>query len=139
MNRLATGRLNLSIGLLGLASFMVYGFVLIYMRDFGPNAAQWAADYGIGTHFESRLAHVHGALFSVLNVVIGLVVGSLHTGEKSKAAIAGLSIAGLLMPIGIVAEFAVGMSPLLVVVGAMAILISFTWAGIASLKAPKAA
>ena len=135
MKSLASGRYNLSVGLLGLAAFMVYGFVLIYLRDFAPNATQWAADYGVGTHFESRLAHVHGALFSVLNVVMGLVVGVLNVSEKSKAGIAGLSIAGLLMPLGIVAEILIGAPPLLVLVGAIAILFSFSWAGVASLKA----
>jgi hypothetical protein len=139
MTNLASGRWNLSIGLLGLAVFMVYGFVLIYLRDFAPNAAQWAADYGIGTHFESRLAHVHGALFSVLNVVMGLAVTKLHVGERSRAAIAGLAIAGLLMPAGIVAELLLGAPPLLVLVGALAILASFSWAGVAALKAPVAA
>ncbi len=138
MSGLSSGRWNLAIGLLGIASFMVYGFVLIYLRDFAPDAAQWAADYGIGKHFEARLAHVHGALFSVLNVVTGLVVGKLAVSEGQRAGIAGLTIAGLLMPLGIVAELLLGAPPILVVVGGLAILAAFTWAGVAALKAPAA-
>lgn len=136
MAPLASGRWNLSVGLLGLAAFMVYGFVLIYLRDFAPDAQQWAADYGIGKHFEARLAHVHGALFSVLNVVIGLVVGQLHTSVRARSAIAGLALAGLLMPIGILAEVLVGAPPVLVLVGGLSILAAFAWAGVASLQSP---
>ncbi|MEZ4321858.1 MAG: hypothetical protein R3F61_30560 [Myxococcota bacterium] len=136
MAPLASGRWNLSVGLLGLAAFMVYGFVLIYLRDFAPDAQQWAADYGIGKHFEARLAHVHGALFSVLNVVIGLVVGQLHTSVRARSAIAGLALAGLLMPIGILAEVLVGAPPVLVLVGGLSILAAFAWAGVSSLRSP---
>ena len=135
MRALASGRWNLAVGLLGLAAFMVYGFVLIYLRDFAPDAAQWAADYGIGKHFESRLAHVHGALFSLLNVVMGVVVGQLHVSQRSRAGIAGLTLLGLFMPLGIVAELLLGMSPILVLLGGIAILAAFTWAGFAALKA----
>ncbi|MCB9746042.1 MAG: hypothetical protein H6740_25930 [Alphaproteobacteria bacterium] len=136
MKSLSSGRWNLSIGLLGLAAFMVYGFVLIYLRDFAPGHEQWAADYGIGKHFEARLAHVHGALFSVLNLVMGLVVSKLNVSERSRGIIAGLAIAGLLMPTGILAEVLFGAPPILVLVGGLAILVSFAWAGVAALKAP---
>lgn len=136
MKPLSSGRWNLSIGLLGLAAFMVYGFVLIYLRDFAPGHEQWAADYGIGKHFEARLAHVHGALFSVLNLVMGLVVSKLNVSERSRGIIAGLAIAGLLMPTGILAEVLFGAPPILVLVGGLAILVSFAWAGVAALKAP---
>lgn len=133
MKALASGRWNLSVGLLGVAAFMVYGFVLIYLRDFAPGHEQWAADYGIGKHFEARLAHVHGALFSVLNLVIGLVVPGLQVSDRSRAGIAGLAIAGLLMPTGILAEVLFGVPPILVIVGGVAILVSFAWAGVAAL------
>lgn len=136
MKSLSSGRWNLSAGLLGLATFMVYGFVLIYLRDFAPDAEQWAADYGIGRHFEARLAHVHGALFSLLNLAIGLVVSHLHVSERSRAGIAGLTLAGLLMPLGIIAELLLGAPPYLVLVGAMSILVAFAWAGAAALKSP---
>ena len=136
MKSLSSGRWNLSIGLLGLAAFMVYGFVLIYLRDFAPGHEQWAADYGIGKHFEARLAHVHGALFSVLNLVMGLVVSKLNVSERSRGIIAGLAITGLLMPTGILAEVLFGAPPILVLVGGLAILVSFAWAGVAALRAP---
>ena len=139
MNRLSQGRWNLAAGLLGLAFFMVYGFALIYLRDFAPGHEEWAANYATGTHFESRLAHVHGALFSVLNVVLGLVVGRLAISNRSRGWIAGLGLAGLLMPLGIVAEFTLGVSPIFVLIGAASILVSFSWAGVAALKPLEAA
>lgn len=137
MTSLASGRWNLSVGLLGLAAFMIYGFILIYLRDFAPGAEQWAADYGIGRHFESRLAHVHGALFSLLNVVMGVTLAQLHVSSRARAAISALALAGLLMPLGIVAELLLGAPPYLVLVGALSILVSFAWAGVAAIRGPQ--
>ena len=68
------GKKNLAAGFLFLAGFMVYGFVLIYLRDFGPDKEAWIAGYSVGKHFESRLAHVHGNLFALLNVLIGYLI-----------------------------------------------------------------
>ena len=64
------GRKNLIAGFWAMAGFMFLGFVLVYLRDFAPGAADWAAQYGTGRHFETRLAHVHGTLFGFLNVVV---------------------------------------------------------------------
>jgi hypothetical protein len=52
------GKKNIVVGLFAMAGFMAYGFLLIYLRDFAPNATEWAASYGNGKHFEARLAHV---------------------------------------------------------------------------------
>ena len=49
---------------------MAYGFLLIYLRDFAPGKEEWINSYSIGKHFESRLAHVHGNLFAILNILI---------------------------------------------------------------------
>lgn len=59
-----TGRWNIGSGFLVMAGFMAYGFILIYLRDFHPDREAWIAAYGYGKHFESRLAHVHGGIFS---------------------------------------------------------------------------
>jgi hypothetical protein len=72
------GKFNISAGLLFMAGFMVFGFVLIYLRDFAPDKAQWVADYAVGKHFESRLAHVHGNLFAFLNIVSGISCCGYH-------------------------------------------------------------
>lgn len=66
------GKANVSADLLFMAVFMVFGFVLIYLRDFAPDRDQWIADYAVGKHFESRLAHVHGNLFALLNIWLGI-------------------------------------------------------------------
>lgn len=47
------GRSNIAAGLLFMAGFMAFGFVLIYLRDFAPDREQWIADYAVGKHFES--------------------------------------------------------------------------------------
>lgn len=51
---------NIPAGLLFLAAFMVYCFVLICLRDFAPGKEARIADYAVDKHFGSRLAHVHG-------------------------------------------------------------------------------
>ena len=128
------GKNNIAIGFLVMGLFMAYGFFLIYLRDFAPNAAEWAESYSIGKHFESRLAHVHGNLFAFLNILIGYLL--LHFKDKiqNTKAISWLALIGLLMPIGILAEVYLGLPPLLVLVGAMAMTTSVVWMGIAFLN-----
>ena len=75
------GKWNIAAGFLFLAGFMVYGFILIYLRDFAPDKEKWIADYAVGKLFEARLAHVHGNLFAFLNVVIGYLLLKLQVGN----------------------------------------------------------
>jgi len=128
------GKNNISIGFLTMGLFMAYGFLLIYLRDFAPDAAEWANSYSIGKHFESRLAHVHGNLFAFLNILMGYLL--LHFKDKlqNTKAISWLALAGLLMPIGILSEVYLGLPPVLVLVGAIAMTSSVVWLGIAFLK-----
>lgn len=130
-----TGRLNVAAGLFVLAAFMLYGFLLIYLRDFSPERAAWVASYSDGKHFEARLAHVHGALFSVLNLVLGFVLGRL--GGASAAArntIAALGLAGLLMPLGILGEVYLGLPPLFVLIGGVSMTAAMALAGGVTLR-----
>ncbi len=129
------GKLNITGGLLFLAAFMAYGFLLIYLRDFAPGKDQWIADYGIGTHFEARLAHVHGNLFALLNVLIGYLVWKLPIDQMSAKWVSWLAFAGMLMPIGIVAEIVLGVPPYLVLLGAILIVVAMAWLGIAVWRA----
>ena len=79
------GQRNIVAGLVVLAAFMFYGFVLIYLRDFAPDKEAWIASYGAGKHFESRLAHAHGNLFALLNVVFGFLLLRLPlTGLRAR-------------------------------------------------------
>lgn len=130
-----TGRYNVGVGLLVMAGFMFYGFVLIYLRDFAPDKEAWIASYSVGKHFEARLAHVHGALFSLLNLALGFVLARL-TGASTRArtAAAALGIAGLLMPAGILGEVYLGLSPIFVLLGAVAMTAAVGLSGVLSLK-----
>ncbi len=112
------GYRNIWIGLFVIAAFMGYGFWLIYLRDFAPGKEEWAAAYGSGEHFESRLAHVHGNLLALLNVLFGYLIVKLPVRGATAAWASWLSLAGLLMPIGILAEVYFGLSPVVVFVGA---------------------
>ncbi len=125
------GKNNIAIGFLTMGLFMVYGFVLIYLRDFAPDKEAWVNSYSIGKHFESRLAHVHGNLFAFLNIMIGYLL--LHFQDKlsNVKAISWLALAGLLMPLGILAEIYFGAPPVLVLLGALSIITSVIWLGIA--------
>ncbi len=113
------GRYNISAGLAAMGIFMAYGFLLIYLRDFHPDKETWIASYGLGKHFEARLAHVHGALFGLLNVLLAFVLLRLKgAAARLREAVALLGLLGLLMPTGILAEVYLGLSPLPVLIGA---------------------
>ncbi|MCA9551904.1 MAG: hypothetical protein KC933_17835 [Myxococcales bacterium] len=130
-----TGRYNVGVGLLVMAGFMLYGFVLIYLRDFAPDHEAWAASYANGKHFEARLAHVHGALFSLLNLALGFVLARLESaGAGARSAAAALGLAGLLMPAGILGEVYLGLSPIFVLLGAVSMTASVTLSGVLALQ-----
>ncbi|MEZ4224770.1 MAG: hypothetical protein R3B13_27710 [Polyangiaceae bacterium] len=130
-----TGRYNVGVGLLVMAGFMLYGFVLVYLRDFAPDHEAWAASYANGKHFEARLAHVHGALFALLNLVLGFVLAKLGTaGVTKRSAVAVLGLAGLLMPAGILGEVYLGLSPVFVLLGALAMTAAVALAGALALE-----
>ncbi len=127
---LSSGAHNVGAGLIFLAGFMVMGFVLVYLRDFAPDAEEWAASYGEGTHFETRLAHVHGALFALVNVTFGLLLPHMPGSTGRRSSIGGLVLAGMLMPLGILAEVLFGLPPILVLVGGTSILAGTLLAGL---------
>lgn len=130
-----TGRYNVSVGLLVMAGFMFYGFVLIYLRDFAPQKEAWVESYSVGQHFEARLAHVHGNLFALLNVALGFVLVRLSSAsDRARAVAAGLGLAGLLMPVGILGELYLKLSPLLVLLGAIAMTASVVLTGVLALR-----
>lgn len=125
------GTKNIVTGLLFLAAFMAYGFLLIYLRDFAPGKEAWIAQYSTGTHFESRLAHVHGNLFALLNVMIGYLLLRLPVPAASARWVSWLGLIGMLMPIGILTEVLFGLTPVLVLAGGVAMVLSVAWLGIA--------
>lgn len=131
------GKLNLSIGFFTMGFFMLYGFLLIYLRDFAPNASEWAESYGIGKHFETRLAHVHGNLFAFLNIVIGFLL--LHFSDRLQhvKTISILALVGIVMPLGILGEVYLGLPPIFVLIGAIAITASVFILGYSFLKLKK--
>ena len=103
---------------------MLYGFFLIYLRDFAPDKAAWITGSVDGDHFEARLAHVHGNLFSLLNIVFGLVILNIPMPEKLAKYASWFTLGGLLMPLGILAELYLGLPPTLVVLGGISIFIA---------------
>lgn len=124
-----TGRYNVGVGLLVMSLFMVYGFFLIYLRDFAPDKDAWVASYGIGKHFEARLAHVHGNLFAFLNVGLGFVLARVQGFDRGRAVAGVLGLVGLLMPTGILMEIYLGASPVFVLIGAMSMTAAVALAG----------
>lgn len=125
------GKKNIVVGLMMLAGFMLYGFVLIYLRDFAPGKEQWIANYAVGKHFESRLAHAHGNLFALINIAVGLVLTRFPLSETSARWISWLGIAGLLMPLGILSEVLFSMPPVFVIVGGVSMVACMAWLAIA--------
>lgn len=121
-----TGKTNVVTGFAFLALFMLYGFVLIFLRDFAPGKEQWVADYAVGTHFESRLAHVHGNLFALINIAVGLAL-LRAPGTRTERWISALALLGLLMPLGILAEVLFGAPPILVMAGGILMVAAMMW------------
>ena len=124
------GKNNIAIGFLTMGLFMAYGFLLIYLRDFAPGKEDWVNSYSFGKHFETRLAHVHGNLFAFLNILIGYLLLHFKDSLKNVKAISWIALVGLLMPIGILAEVYLGLPPIFVLIGAIAMTVSVTWLGI---------
>jgi hypothetical protein len=131
------GKNNIAIGFLTMGLFMIYGFVLIYLRDFAPGKEEWVNSYSIGKHFESRLAHVHGNLFAFLNILIGYLLLRFNAELNHVKTISWVALAGLLMPIGILAEIYFSASPIFVLLGAISMTVSVIWLGISFLKMNK--
>ena len=128
------GKNNIAIGFIAMGIFMLYGFLLIYLRDFAPNAAEWANAYSNGKHFEARLAHVHGNLFAFLNIVIGFLLLHFKDDLRYSKIISWLAIIGLLMPLGIWGELYLGLPPIFVLIGALSMTASVFIAGYSFLK-----
>ena len=124
MSKPTIGKWNIGIGLSVMVLFMLYGFFLIYMRDFAPGREAWIAGSNVSPHFEARLAHAHGNLFSLLNVVFGALLLWLPVRQRRARWISFLALAGLLMPIGILSEIYLGLPPVLVLVGAVSITVA---------------
>jgi len=129
-----SGRHNIAFGFLFMGLFMVYGFLLIYLRDFSPDKEAWIAGDGNGPHFESRLAHVHGNLFAFLNIVIGFLLMRSAMPARQHRTIAWLALLGMLMPLGILLEIYLHLSPIFVLVGAVLIVLAVVLLGLYFLR-----
>lgn len=130
-----TGRYNVGVGLLVMAGFMLYGFLLIFLRDFAPDKEAWIASYSVGKHFEARLAHVHGNLLATLNVALGFVLVRLDAAPaRARTVVAALGLTGMLMPVGILGELYLGISPVPVLIGALAMTAAVALGGVLSLR-----
>lgn len=129
-----SGRHNIAFGFLLMGLFMMYGFVLIYLRDFSPDKEAWIAGDGNGPHFESRLAHVHGNLFAFLNIVIGFLLMRSAMPARQHRTIAWLALLGMLMPLGILLEIYLHLSPIFVLVGAVLIVLAVVLLGLYFLR-----
>lgn len=130
MNR---GRANIVAGFFFLGGFMLYGFVLIYLRDFAPGKADWIANYAVGKHFESRLAHAHGNLFALINIAVGLTLGRAPLSDRASLWISRFALLSMLMPVGILGEVLLGLPPALVLIGGASMVASMAWMAIALL------
>ncbi len=128
------GKNNMAIGFITMGLFMAYGFLLIYLRDVAPDKEEWINSFGVGKHYEVLLAHVHGNLFAFLNILIGYLLIRFNDKLKNLKAISWLALIGLLMPIGILTKVYLGLPPILVPIGALAMTLSVFWLGFAFFK-----
>jgi len=70
---------------------------------------------------------VHGNLFALLNIAVGLVLLRLPLPAASGRWISWLALAGMLMPVGIMAEVLIGAPPLFVIVGGISMTLAMGW------------
>ena len=133
---MGTGRVSIAVGLWSMVGFMLLGFVLIYLRDFADGKEEWVADYVTGDHFETRLAHVHGNLFALLNIALGLLLPRLGSAERRKRWLAALGVTGMLMPLGILGGVVLGLPPLFVLVGGLAMTVAIAWTAVEWVRTP---
>lgn len=124
------GKKNIVAGFLLLAAFMLYGFALVYFRDYAPGKEAWIAQYAVGKHLEARLAHAHGELFALLNVITGYLLLRLPLSSSPARGISWLALGGMLMPLGILGEILIGLPPIFVLLGGASMLIATTWMGL---------
>ena len=110
---------------------MIYCFSLIYLRDFAPGKEALIESYNTGAHFEARLAHVHGNLFSLLNIVFGFLLMKLQLKDNLARWASWLALAGLLMPLGILGEVYLGLPYYFVLVGGLSIFLATVLLGVA--------
>ncbi len=130
-----TGKNNIAAGFLVLGFFMLTGFLLIVMRDFLHSSVGEALVKLIrGQHFEFRLAHVHGGLFSLVNILMGYLLMQLPLKEKQKKIISYSALGGLVMPFGILAEVLFALPPYPVFAGALSISFSAIYFGVVVLR-----
>lgn len=61
---------------------------------------------------------MHGNLFGFLNILIGYLLWHFNDRLRNTRIISWFSLAGLLMPVGILLEIYAGLPPLLVLLGA---------------------
>jgi hypothetical protein len=85
----------------------------------------------VGKHFESRLAHVHGNLFAFINIVVGYLLLRLPLREATAKWVSWLALAGMLMPVGILAEVLAGAPPLFVLLGGASMVAALLLMGVA--------
>ena len=123
------GRKNVGWGFLFLGLFMTVGFFLGYMHDIAPQKEEWIAQYASGMHFESRMAHANGGLFGLINVAVGLALLALPIPASRARWISWLTLAGLLMPVGILLHALFGVPPALVFLGGAAMIVATLWLG----------
>lgn len=134
-----TGRINIVAGLAAMAFFMAYGFLLIWLRDFAAGKEEWIAGYAVHPHFEARLAHVHGNLLSLLNILFGYLMLKLPLDGSLARGASWLALASLLMPFGILGEVYLGLSPAFVLAGAASAAAATVTLAVAAARARMAA
>jgi len=65
---------------------------------------------------------------------VGYLLLRLPVGARSAKWISWLTLAGMLMPLGILSEVAFGLPPALVIVGGIAMVVAMVWFGVASIR-----
>ena len=83
-------------------------------------------------------SHVHGNLFSLLNIVFGFLLMKLSLKDNLAKWASWLALAGLLMPLGILGEVYLGLPFYFVLIGGLSMFLSTVLLGVAVVQMNKA-
>lgn len=76
----------------------------------------------------------HKPAFAEIDVGAGYLLLRLPVGAFAAKGISWLTLAGMLMPLGILSEVLLGVPPLLVLVGGVSMVAAMVWFGVAAIK-----
>ncbi len=105
---------------------MLSGYLLVYMNDFAAGQAL-KESLGEKGYELTVIAHAHGNLFALINIIIGLLLNKFDVETGACRGIALLGLLGFLMPLGILGKVFLNLPPIIIFFGEISMIGAFAW------------